>query len=52
LNNEKKWIVGCDVSNEPSGIKQRLKERANPMGLIDENGNSYSGGDFVFLIVR
>jgi hypothetical protein len=52
LNGEKKWIVGCDVSNESPRVKERLKGRGGAIGLIDENGSTYSGGDFVFMIAR
>jgi hypothetical protein len=47
-----KWLVGRDVSNTPSNIRQRLQERAASVGLIDENGALYSGGDIVFMVAR
>ena len=49
---KKKWIVGCDVSDKPSGVRQHLRGRAHEANLIDQSGNPYSGGDFVFMIVR
>jgi hypothetical protein len=50
-NDEKKWLVGCSVSGEPAEIKQRLQARAESDGLVDENGNLYSGGDVVFMMI-
>jgi hypothetical protein len=52
LEGNKKWLVGRGLSDKSPGVKERLQGSADPLGLIDEEGNPYSGGDFVFMIVR
>jgi hypothetical protein len=52
LGGTKKWLVGCYLSELSPEVKKRLQERANGVGLIDEKGSSYSGGDLVFMIAR
>ncbi|MDR1376026.1 MAG: hypothetical protein LBJ22_00830 [Synergistaceae bacterium] len=52
LKGEKKWLVGCDLSDQSPNFRKQLQEHANGAGLIDEEGNPYSGGDLVFMIAR
>jgi hypothetical protein len=52
LEGNKKWLVGRGLSDKSPGVKERLQGSADPLGLIDEEGNPYAGGDFVFMIVR
>jgi hypothetical protein len=52
LESNKRWLVGRDLSDKSPGVKERLQGSADQLGLIDEEGNPYSGGDFVFMIAR
>jgi hypothetical protein len=52
LDGKKRWLVGCDLSDKSPDLKGRLQGRAGQVGLIDEEGNPYSGGDLVFMIAR
>lgn len=51
-----KWLmVGYNLSQESSSLRQTLQDRANSLGLYDEHSKSwsdrYSGGDFVYMQV-
>jgi hypothetical protein len=52
LEGNYRWLVGDDLSDRSPSVKERLQERTGTLGLIDENGNTYSGGDLVFMIAR
>ena len=49
---DKMWLVGCDVSNDSERLRLLLRYRARSLGLVDEHGEDYSGGDFVFMVAR
>ncbi|MDR1622107.1 MAG: hypothetical protein LBS00_07015, partial [Synergistaceae bacterium] len=48
----KMWLVGCDVSKDSERLRLLLRDRARSLGLVDERGEDYSGGDFVFMVAR
>jgi hypothetical protein len=52
LEGHYRWLVGDDLSDRSPSVKERLRRRAGTTGLIDENGNTYSGGNRVFMIAR
>jgi hypothetical protein len=48
----KVWLVGCDVSKDSEHVRRLLRDRARSLGLVDERGEDYSGGDAVFMVAR
>ena len=45
-------VVGCDVSEQPFGVKETIQREGGWKGFLDENFNSYSGGDWVLKKIR
>jgi hypothetical protein len=48
----KMWLVGCDVSKDSERLRLLLRDRARSLGLVDERGEEYSGGNAVFMVAR
>jgi hypothetical protein len=51
-NDRNLWLVGRDVSKRSRTVKRFLRGKAKSAQLLRDDGNSYDGGNIVYILVR